>query len=148
MFRNNHLTETTIAPPRPQPTQQDQSRLASVVLSVDWEAVEDRLRVGRRGPGLSEPDQVRSPNMAGALRPSLVSQSHTASSNRVLESFPTTTSKGGDVTEQDQPENQPEAPEDEELLRARHRHLGTKLRSRGLIVGEVDKPLDEPTEED
>ena len=67
---------------------------------------------------------------------------------KVLKSFPTNRPQGRIVTEQDEPENHPEAPEDEELLRARHRRLGKKLRSRGLIVGEVDEPLDEPAEGD
>ena len=117
--------------------------------AVDREAVEDRLRGGRTDTGESRPDQVRSLNMAGALRPS-ARDSGSQGIGRIGSSslFRQRRQKGGIVTEQDEPENQPDAPEDEELLRARHRRLGKKLRSRGLIVGEADEPLDEPVEED
>ncbi len=52
------------------------------------------------------------------------------------------------MTERDEPEREPVVPEDEELLRARHRRLARKLRSRGLIVGEADEPVDERAEDD
>ncbi len=56
------------------------------------------------------------------------------------------------MSEQDEPtssdEHPPERIEEEELLRARKRRLGKKLRSRGLIVDEADEPVHERAEED
>ena len=56
------------------------------------------------------------------------------------------------MNEQEQPEpieaqTQPQGDE-EELLRARKRHLGKKLHSRGLIFDDSDHPTDKPVDKD